>query len=84
MACYYAPNGQTSNLYEEAKSLYGEQKAKEIWYKVRTSEFLNEFGNWMDASKELSLYTKDSFEYNAVLHHMQNYLLLLIIILNLK
>jgi hypothetical protein len=67
MACYYAPNGQTSNLYEEAKSLYGEQKAKEIWYKVRTPEFLNNFGNWMDASKELSLYTKDSFEYNAVL-----------------
>jgi len=65
MACFYAPNGQTSNLYEELKSLYGERKAKEIWYKVRTPEFSNEFGNWESASKELKLYTKDSFEYNA-------------------
>jgi hypothetical protein len=72
MACYYAPNGQLSNLYEEAKSLYGDKVAKEIWYNVRTPEFIKEFGNWMDASKELSLYPKDSFEYRAVLASYSN------------
>ena len=72
MACYYAPNGQLSNLYEEAKSLFGDKVAKEIWYNVRTPEFLKEFGNWVDASKELSLYTKDSFEYRAILASYSN------------
>lgn len=50
---HLAPNGEKSILYDQLQAKYGESKAHDIWEAIRSQQFLNKHGNWID-SKEVT------------------------------
>jgi hypothetical protein len=68
MACYYAPNGKRSKLYDEAAKLYGDEVAEQIWMKTRTPEFQKEFGQWQLLANLDVDFTPNSLAHMKLMH----------------
>lgn len=45
---HLAPNGEKSILYDELYQKYGESKAHDIWEQIRSQQFLNKYGDWVN------------------------------------
>src|SRR5712675_1761144 len=43
-----APNGEKSLLYQKLNDIYGPAIASQIWDAVRSQQFLNKHGDWMN------------------------------------
>lgn len=45
---HLAPNGEKSLLYQQLEQKYGADKAHDAWEMVRSQQFLNKHGDWMN------------------------------------